>query len=164
MIFLPEKIVDTAVLKSKINNLSKYLFTGKKLTNKFVWLKSVFFTDYSQINYKGIQSEVWEKWTWRCNDLCQIKCWSQRSTYCRLDMQHFAALIWRSSPGTQLHTTAFRCSFIPFNNETGGPRHIFKHVGGSLMRADKADLVFCTCWPVARKIGWLVFHMLACRT
>jgi hypothetical protein len=28
--------------------------------------------DYSQINYKGIQSEIWEKWTLKCNDLCQM--------------------------------------------------------------------------------------------
>jgi hypothetical protein len=28
---------------------------------------NVFFMDYSQMNYKGILSEVWEKWTWNCN-------------------------------------------------------------------------------------------------
>jgi hypothetical protein len=43
--------------------------------------------DYSQINYKGIQSEVWEKWTWKCNDLCQITVLvSEIIKFGRLDM------------------------------------------------------------------------------
>jgi hypothetical protein len=46
------------------------MFTGRKLTNKFGiydWKVTVFFNDYtySQINYKGIQSDVWVKWTWK---------------------------------------------------------------------------------------------------